>query len=488
MEPRGKALWILLGVLACAPRLVEASTEVAYLHPDALHQALEPAFRAVYGYGQQTWEWRTGARSWIWPGFLAGPFWVAKSVGASGPGQGMGPSIWLARGLAVVIDVACVMLAARIAAHAAGRWAAICTVLVMSLLPGQVVIGAQPLIDVPAAACLLWACERAFACDRIDPRRAVWLGVALGATTALRIQLLPAVAAVLIALAWVVRPRRKLDRGSWLRIAIGFGAVVAASGALDWATWGSPFHSTLEYLRFNLDEGQTAMGVMPASRYWDHFWVSMGLAAPLILGLAIVGAWRRRALALVFLAVLVPHQLVPYKVWRFLHPAVVMLLLLAVLGAFAVVAALNERDRRLGAVAVAFFGVWLVVGSVRSSLRERIWETTWLYNQGGEDAVTMSRGLNRAYLELGRRPHLAGVVQTVLPYNAAPGLALLGHDVPTVHPIGSDVSPTAVGVADHWIVRETHEGTPLPESAREWVDPGSGVAIYRAPPRGRINP
>src|SRR5690606_17378937 len=52
-------------------RLVQAVTEPAYLHPDALFQALEPAFSLVWGYGIETWEFREGMRSWVWPGLLA---------------------------------------------------------------------------------------------------------------------------------------------------------------------------------------------------------------------------------------------------------------------------------------------------------------------------------------------------------------------------------------------------------------------------------
>lgn len=485
MDARSRALWILLGILAFAPRLLEVLGEPAYLHPDALHQGLEPAFRAVYGFGQQTWEWREGLRSWAWPGFLAGPLLLADLLGLAGPGKGMGAAIGLSRTAVVLVDVAGILLAARLVSRHAGPAGAIVTVAAMSLHPAQVVTGAQPLIDVPAAAGLLWACERAFGAERIDGRRALWLGVALGLTLMLRVQLAPAVACIVIALVLQLERTARPDVHAWLRMAIGVIASIVAFGTLDWITWGVPFSSTIEYLRFNLDEGQTAMGVMPASRYWDHFLVAMDVDAPLLLGLAVLGGFRHRGLALVLLAVLVPHQLVPYKVWRFIYPATVLLFALGALGAVELVRRVSGRWPKLGPVTPAVLAIWFVLGSTRANLDESIWETTWLHNQGGSDAVTASRGLNRAYLELGRKDALEGVLQTVLPRNAAPGMALLGHDVPTIHPLGTDVPQAPVETADYWIIREVEGAPTLDPKLREWSDPESKVAIYRADPRMR---
>jgi hypothetical protein len=474
-----RSLWVLLGILALAPRLLEVLTEPAYLHPDALHQGLEPAFRLVHGFGQETWEWKGGLRSWMWPGVLALPMWLLNAVGLSGPGAGMGLSVAASRALVAVIDVAGVLLAARLCAHFAGRWAAIATVGVLSLHPAQVVTGAQPLIDVPAATCLVWACERAFATDRIDGRRGLWLGIALGLTAMLRVQLLPAVAIVPLALRFASGP--SVERSGWKRTAVGFVVVLLAAGTLDWVTWGTPFHSIVEYLRFNLEEGQTAMGIMPALRYWDHFIVTSDVAAPLLLTLGLIGGLKHRGLALVFLAVIVPHQLVPYKVWRFIYPATVILFVLATLGGARLVAAAHQRDAKRAQLVAVGLGLWMLLGSVRTSINESIWQTTWLHNQGGDEAVAASRGLNRAYLELGKREQLRGVVQTVLPRNGAPGMALLGHDVPTIHPLGTRVPQAPIEVAEFWIVREVDGQRLADPSLAVWRDEDSGVVIYPAP-------
>lgn len=39
--------------------------------PDEIFQYLEPAHKLVYGTGIVTWEWTSGIRSWLMPGFVA---------------------------------------------------------------------------------------------------------------------------------------------------------------------------------------------------------------------------------------------------------------------------------------------------------------------------------------------------------------------------------------------------------------------------------
>ena len=60
-------------------------------HPDEVFQYLEPAHRAVYGYGEQAWEWREGIRNWFVPGLLTlvlrGLRAVAVDAHVAGPAE-----------------------------------------------------------------------------------------------------------------------------------------------------------------------------------------------------------------------------------------------------------------------------------------------------------------------------------------------------------------------------------------------------------------
>jgi len=474
--------WLAVGLVAWIPRAIQAVVEPAYLHPDALFQGLEPAFRLLYGHGEVAWEFRQGLRSFVWPGVLAAPMKLADVLGVGGPGVDMAPSLTLARWLVACIDAACVVLAARLAGHVLGgglgRWAAIATASLLAIHPAFVVMGAQPLVDVPAACALLWACERAFACDAIDRRRALWLGVALGLTVALRVQLAPAVLAIAAIVWW--RARRgevaAADRGRWLAAAIGAAVPVLSFGALDWLTWGAPFHSTVAYLVYSFEEGTRAFGQMPADRYVEHFRLALPWLALLLTVFAVIGARRSPALAIVFLAVVVPHQLVPYRVWRFVYAASVILVPLAAVGLVLMLSRVAHARARLALAGSAVAA--LLSATVLAWTGPSIWQTTWLYNQGGPEAVERSRGLNRAYLELSRQPRVPRVAQSVLPQNAAPGHALLGHDVEVVHLLGGR-RPLPSSGAMLWI-------TFLPQGHDASFAASQGVQVVWRDPEGPV--
>ena len=77
------ALPLLIGglVVGLVARLVFAFHDDGLLWPDEYYQSLEPAHRAVFGYGWQAWEFLEGARHWTLPGFVA---LVMKVSSASG--------------------------------------------------------------------------------------------------------------------------------------------------------------------------------------------------------------------------------------------------------------------------------------------------------------------------------------------------------------------------------------------------------------------
>lgn len=62
-------------------RLVNAFTINTFFQADEYWQALEPAHRAVFGYGYLTWEWQHGLRSYLHPVMYMFPYWVVKRLG-----------------------------------------------------------------------------------------------------------------------------------------------------------------------------------------------------------------------------------------------------------------------------------------------------------------------------------------------------------------------------------------------------------------------
>jgi GPI mannosyltransferase 3 len=170
---------------------------------------------------------------------------------------------------------------------------------------------------------------------RVDDRRRLFAaGLLLGLVSLLRLQLAPAAALVVL---WSGRRdwRNRLPGliGGGLA-ALGVGAVV------DWLSLGYPLASIWRNLFYNIHLGvSSGFSVEP----WFYYllgelgvWLAatpLLLAAPLLL-LLIVGLGARRQPLLLATAVLVlaVHMAVPHKEYRFIYPAVVLLMLLAAAG------------------------------------------------------------------------------------------------------------------------------------------------------------
>jgi Alg9-like mannosyltransferase family len=66
-------------------RIFNALTITTFFQPDEYYQSLEPAWRAVFGYGELTWEWREGIRGFLYPSLFASLWWILKTVGIQNP-------------------------------------------------------------------------------------------------------------------------------------------------------------------------------------------------------------------------------------------------------------------------------------------------------------------------------------------------------------------------------------------------------------------
>jgi GPI mannosyltransferase 3 len=298
-----------------------AVAQLGRLHPDEVYQSLEPAFWRVHGYGVLAWEWKAGLRNWAVPLALAGLLRLAGWLGLQDP--------WTLRGL-IALPIAAFHALALLAAFRLGErqaprggWAAL---LALGLLPMAWAYAGRTLSEPLSAAALVLAAE---ALERPPGRwrSAAWGGLALGLAVVARYGSVPAVAG---ALAWLTARRRWGVLGGVLA---GGAAVALLLGALDWATWGEPFHSLVAWARFNVfsDAAERAFGAT-GPLYYPR--LLLGLVPlwvwPVLLYAAVSpGAGRPRlgvALAMA-LTTLVALLATPHKEERFLYPVVVLLVL-----------------------------------------------------------------------------------------------------------------------------------------------------------------
>lgn len=339
---------MLLGAVALLPALI-AVAQLGRIHPDEVYQLLEPAWFRVHGYGVLAWEWREGLRNWASPLVAAGILSLADALGVTHP---VGY-----RALIAVPQVALhgwmLWAAYRFTERRAGPAGGLFSAFLVGLYGPVLIFGGRTLGESLSAAFLVVAVE---ALDRTErPERAGLLGgLALGLAVVARYG---SAVMVLAALLWLVGARH------WRVLAFtclsGLG-VALGLGALDFFTWGKPFHSFLAYVDFNVlsGEGARRFGAEPPGFYLSPLLTGVPAWAWAALPLGLLAPRQRFAVSLplfcagLYLAVL---SATPHKEIRFLYPGLVLGVLAAAgpVAAF-VVGRTEARLRwRLGALALA---------------------------------------------------------------------------------------------------------------------------------------
>ncbi|WNG49600.1 mannosyltransferase [Archangium minus] len=313
---------LLLGLVGVLPA-VGAVVQLGRIHPDEVYQLLEPAWFRAHGYGVLAWEWRAGLRNWALPGAAAWLLRLADVLGLSHPVA--------YRGLLAIPQAMLhgwmLWAVYRFAERRAGTVGALLSALAVGLYGPVIVFAGRTLGESFSTAFLVVALE---ALDRTErPVRAGLVGgLMLGLAVVARYG---SAVVVLAALLWLVVERR------WRVLAFsclaGLG-VALGLGALDWATWGKPFHSFFAYVDFNVLSGQAArqFGASPPGFYLWPFFSGLPLWVWATMPLGLRSLHQRRALLLpLFCAVayLLAITATAHKEERFLYPGLVLLVMAA---------------------------------------------------------------------------------------------------------------------------------------------------------------
>lgn len=298
---------LTLVAAAIALRAWLAIDDHSVFWPDEIHQSVEQAHRAVFGYGLVSWEFRDGARSWLFPGAIAALWKLADLLGVHSSITLMA----LARLAMVLGSGAAIWFAAKLASSR-GQRAALAAAIVLATFPPAVAFGYRTMSETASAPLIVLG---AWFWTRRDTRFAMYAGLAFATACLLRYQ---NGIFVLVFGAALLLQRRWRDLAGFF----GVGAAVAAvGGLLDWITWGRPFHSLLAYIDFNLLlGGASTFGVEPFSFYATTLWSSVGPLLPVILVCFCVGAFVEPVLGGAVLAYVLAHSVLPHKEFRFLVP------------------------------------------------------------------------------------------------------------------------------------------------------------------------
>jgi phosphatidylinositol glycan class B len=369
--PRDWLALLAICLLAVAIRALVMALLPSILHPDE-RMWLEAANRLVNRQGLVTWDFQVGERSWLWPGLIAGFMAVGQLFG-SPPDAGLGGVAALICILSLA-PVACGFLWGR---NIAGLPGAVTTGLLNAIWFELVYFYAHPLSESFAGSALITGLYLAYPGRGAPSERNIFLGAAmLGLAAVLRPQLIPAIGVAVIAVGGI------RERAHYRALLWGLALPIVLSGLLDWITWGWPFHSTIMYIYYQSKVSSVA-GLNPIYSYIGWEAVAWGLFGVVIVLSALYGALRLPLLFWVAATIFVIHSLVSHKEYRYISPALPLLMTLAGVGSTMAADWLADRLGRPQvrlALMVAVPLIWTVASLGLAASPNRIW--FWVRSRG----------------------------------------------------------------------------------------------------------
>ncbi|MFZ4530452.1 MAG: hypothetical protein ACOYOJ_01430 [Alsobacter sp.] len=398
-------------VLACALglRIWAALVPVQDYYQDELYQYLEQGHRLAFGYGFVPWEYDWGIRNWVLPALIGGVLAGLDRLGFGEPGL-YRPVLTC---IALALSMTLVMSARRFAAAFGGPRAGLLAAAGVAL-SGPCIGSAPKLTPEVLGAYTLMGC---LALATAGTRRALLMsGVLAGVTVGLRLQYAPA---MLVAALVVLRFAPQTDaRLAWIA-----GGMVGAGafGAVDWATYGSPFASYVGAVIVNVRDGAAdSFGHQPAYFYLPV----LGTAGLLYLAVATTRwreAWAPLAAAAIILGV---NMAIGHKEGRFIF---------AVHGLLAVAAAvaLMSHPRLVRVTAIATLAMALL--------------NTAMMTVAPEPLSLRVEGVRAAFQRAARDPDLKGLLAIGITHDENAGFYGLHRNIP----LRLDHAPLEAGRAVH---------------------------------------
>jgi hypothetical protein len=381
--PRDWRALLAICVLAIVIRASVMALLPSILHPDE-RGYLDAANRLVNHQGLLTWEFQVGARNWLWPGLMAGFMAIGQLFG-SPPSAGFGG----VSALLCILSLAPVISGFLWGRNVAGFPGAVTAGLLNAVWFELVYFYTHPLSEPFTGAALAAGLFLVYPGRGIPPERRLFIGAAmLGLAAVVRPQLVPAVAVALIAVGGI-----RL-RSHYPALLGGLALPIVLSGLLDWVILGWPFHSTIMYVYYNSIGGVSTFfnRSNPFYSYIGHEWVSWGLVGVVIVLCALYGAVRLPLLFWVAATIFVVHSAVSHKEYRYISPALPLVMTLAGVGS---TMAANWLADRLGrpairrALVVAVPLVWTLVSLALAASPDRIW--FWVQSRG---SILSMRAIN----------------------------------------------------------------------------------------------
>ena len=401
----------LFSLVVLLTRLLTAWTDLGVLWPDEVYQSIEQGHRFAFGYGLVPWEFRDGARSWLFPGVLGVLLKLAAWLGASS-GEAL---VHVGKSFMAVLAAVSTGAAMKIADRRAGLAASALTGAFMAVFPAAAVFGSRCFSEMASAplvalSALLLTIGESGGDEKSEIRRAALSGLAIGLAVFCRYQ---NGLFVLVFLGGLAAARRWKGARAFTLATLATGI---AGGVLDWITWGKPFGSFLLYFRFSVLEGRASgWGTEPFAYYARVLFTSTGWPIVVLAVGALSATKRAPVLVAAVFVYFVAHSFVPHKEFRFLLPGVPLFLAAGAIGIVSIAshrrvrAWLSRRGARAPWLGVASLAIAMTVAMGWALPRESFGDigAPAFHNRSVWHAFERP---TRALFRAGQRGDLCGVV------------------------------------------------------------------------------
>lgn len=395
-------------LLALALRLGTGLYFRATVHNDEVFQVLEQAHRLVSGDGIIPWEFRSGIRGWLWPGFVAGLILPLERLSGSPEGNAD-----LVAGFCSLLSLSTVWAAFELGKMISTRHAIVAG-FVMAVWFEGVYFSPHPLTEVVATDLMLPGL--ALLSGPRTRRRLFIAGVLLGGSFVMRPHLAPGLG---VACLWAARSH---VRTRWVPLALGAALPLLAYGLVDTLTWGTPFSSMVRYVTVNLVDGRsTRYGSEPALWYARGIVLHWGGALALLAVAIAVGARRYPLWFVTAVTIIASHSLIVHKESRFIFPAIACFVILAAIGSVDVLQRLQTRPQASGPGKTLLAGLlagWVVTSAALATSKS--FAASWFVFDPA----------SRAMAYAGRLPSLCGLGLHGVMWHDTPGTSGLHRQSP----------------------------------------------------------
>jgi hypothetical protein len=405
LKSRGTLLVIC--AFALLLRIAETVVFPGYEHADEIFQVLEQAHRLAFGNGIIPWEFAEGIRSYMLPGLLAGIFLAAERVWP-------GSYLLAARTLLSLLSLTTVFCSWEILRRLVGPRAAVIGAFLSAVWFELVYFGSKAHFEVVAGHLLLLGTYLVFPYFKeLRPGRLCFGGFLLGLAFCLRIQIAPVFAVLGLFLIVI---------NGWRRVMYAIlGALVgiALAGFVDYMTLAYPFASIIAYFKVNLFEGVSdKFGRAPWHFILLNFARMWSGALIVFVWFGIEGLRKCRPMLLplgMAAALVLAHSLIAHKEYRFVYPALPLLMIPIAAGIDEVISrSYPSNAATLTATLAGIAALSLVLGSF-GTFREHFWRR---YAE------------TKAFQIIRKDPKACGVATHLVIWGEAPGYTGLHRDIP----------------------------------------------------------